>query len=91
MNTTLVVSERVRTGAGDQMRGTAPDKKRARGRARNEALPDAIVVAALVRGSRLTREDIPSKLIAAKRLLMLIRRELRRLNRLDAQSTTLLT
>lgn len=75
-------------GATSKVQGTAREKKRARDRARNEALPDSIVVAALIRGTRLTREDIPPELIVFKRQHILIRRELKRLNDVLADGQT---
>ncbi len=60
---------------------TARDRKRARDRARNEALPDAIVLRALIRGSRLERAEIPPDLIVLKREHILYRRVLKELNR----------
>ena len=56
------------------------EKKRARDKARNEALPDAIVLRGLIRGTRLVREDIPLGLITLKRTQILIHRELKQLN-----------
>lgn len=58
---------------------SARERKRAYDRARNEALPDAIVLRSLIRGTRLTREDIPPNLIEAKRGNILLRRALREL------------
>ena len=62
--------------AGDG--ANAREKKRARDKARNEALPDAIVLNALTRNTRLTSEDIPPLLIQLKRQHILLRREIGR-------------